>query len=508
MRLKYFYAPILALMMAACGSNADYRNALPSRSAAVVSVDLSSISEKSGLSGNSADKNLQNRLKTMVKSGLSGADELIDRVFNDVTETGLGFDDKVYLFSSEQFKTGGLLIKVEDEGKLDDLLEVLQKQNVCDKIKETDGCKWTVVGNVLLAYKSHAMLLVADNRGGNPSSLARQASMWLRQEDGDGFSSTSDFQLMEKHQSDIVSWNTLEIFPSNVINPIVMGVSAELRLKDVKAVSAIDFEKGKIDIDVETIFNNNIMKGIMEEKQKVMSPIKGHYLDMFPSNTPFWTTANIKGGEFFSFICGNPSVKRYFEKSMLPIDFASVFDAVEGDVVLAMSGANSREFIAFADVKSKDFLSSFESLKSMAAMSGGQVILRNHCDSGYEFKTYNGSIVGLPSGPIALWIGVKDNKLYVTNKESLIDRRVLGLSLRNKEWGKRIEGQKFFMMSNLSSLNKIIDIKNNKGIMSSVLSLLGGLDYLTIESADGKNLHIEILMKNKDKNPLSEILNK
>ena len=507
MKLKYIGISMLALMMAACGSNSDYRNAIPSRSAAVVSFDMTSMAEKSGLSGNNANTNLQNRLKSMAKSGISGADGLIDRIFEDVSESGLGLKDKVYFFSGEQAKTAGAVIKVEDEGKLDELLEMLAGQGVCDKVKDKDGCKWTVVGNILLAYKSHAMLLVADNKGGDPSSLVRQASMWLRQEGGEGFSSTSDFKLMDSKSSDIVAWNTLEVFPTDMIYPIVMGISAELNLKNVKAVSSIDFENGKIEMDVETVISDKIVSGIMDRKDKVMSSVEGGYLDMFPSNTPFWAAANIKGGEFFDFICSNPSVKRYFDKSMLPLDFASIFDAVEGDVVLAMSGTNSREFIAYADIRSKDFMNSFESLKSMAAMSGGQVYLNNHGENGYEFKTYDGSIVGLKSGPMALWFGVKGDKLYLTNKESLIDRRVLGLTLKNKDWGKKVAGQKFFMASDLTSLDKIVELKSSGKAMSALLGVLGGLDFFTVESSDGKNLLIEVVMKDRNRNPLSVVLN-
>ena len=285
-----------------------------------------------------------------------------------------------------------------------------------------------------------------------------------------------------------------------------MGVSAELRLKDVKAVSTIDFVAGKTVVDVEMMVADKVMKDIMEKKQQVTSTVKGGYLDMFPSATPFWATANIKGGEFYDFICGNPSVRRYFEKSMIPLDFRSIFGAISGDVALSMSGPEGKEFIAYADVANDNFLESFERLKPLAALSGGQVLLRNYGDKGYEFKTTDGSLVGLPAGYIELWIGVKNGKLYVTNKESLIDRRVLGLSLRNSKWGNRVEGQRFFMASDLTSLNNIFDLKKLRGAMASALVFFGGLDYLTVESADGDNVHIEILMKDKNKNPLAMLL--
>ena len=285
-----------------------------------------------------------------------------------------------------------------------------------------------------------------------------------------------------------------------------MGVSAELRLKDVKAISTVDFMTGKTVMDVEMMVDDDVMRGILDKKQKVTSTVKGSFLDMFPSNTPFWATANIKGGEFYDFICENPSVRRYFEKSMIPLDFGSIFNAITGDVALSMSGPEGKDFIAYADVTTDSFLKSFESLKSMAALSGGQVLLRNHGDNGYEFKTVDGSLVGLTPGYMALWLGVRDGKFYVTNKESLIDRRVLGLSLRNRDWGKRVEGQRFFMVSDLTSLDRLFDLSKLKGSMASVLAFFGGLDYLTAESADGENVHIEIIMKDRGRNPLSALL--
>lgn len=507
MKLKYLSVPVLALLMAACGSAPDYRNAIPAKSATVVAVDANSMAEKGGLSGENADKELLARLENMVKSGLSNSDALVEKIFRDGNESGLGLKEKIYLFMGEQAKIGGLLVKVTDRDKLEDVLEVLKKQQLCQEIKETDGCEWTVMGSWLLAYNDGAMILAADNKGTDPKSLVRQASMWLRQKDGEGFSASEDFRLMEQKKGDIIVWSSLEVLPHEAVYPLTMGVSAELRLKDIKAISTVDFTIGKTVMDVEVMVADKVMKGIMEKKQQVTDNVKGHYLDIFPQNTPFWATANIKGGEFYDFLCENPSLRRYFEKSMIPLDFRSIFSAINGDVALAMSGPDGGEFIAYADVSSDGFMKSFETLKSMAALTGGQVILRNHGENGYEFKTVDGSMVGLSSGYLALWIGVKDGRFYVTNKESLIERRVLGLSLRDRDWGNRVEGQRFFMVSDLSSLDRLFDLSKIEGSMASVLAFFGGLDYLTVESADGGNVHIEIIMKDKNRNPLTALFN-
>lgn len=502
MKARHLYIPMIAMLMAACGDNSDYRNAIPSRSAAVVSIDISSISRKSGLSGEPASKGLLDRLENMVKSGLAGSEGLIEKIFKDASESGLGLKDKIYVFAGEQAKTGGLLVKVTDSERLENILEVLRKQRVCEPVKEAEGCKWTVIGSCLVAYNDAALIFASDNKWGDPQGLVWQVSTWLRQKKGEGFSATDDFKAIEGKNGDIIFWSSLDVLPQEAVYPLTMGVSAEIKMKDVKFLSVVDFLPGKTVVDIETMISDKVVMNALEKKQSVTSEIKGSFLDMFPSNTPFWMTGNIKGEEFYDFLCGNPSVRRFFEKSMIPLDFRSVFSAINGDVALAMSDSGGSEFIAYADIKSDNFLKSFESLKSLASLTGGQVVLKNYGDKGYEFKTYDGRIVGLPAGPSALWIGVKGGKLYVTNKETLIDRRMLGLSLRNRKWGNRIEGQRFFMASDLSSLKRILGLRQLKGTMPLVSAFFSGLDCLTVESGDGNNLHIEILMKDQNKNPL------
>lgn len=86
-------------------------------------------------------------------------------------------------------------------------------------MKESDGCKWTVLGNWLLAYNDNALVFVADNKGSNPQSLVRQASMWLRQKEGEGFSASDDFKSIEQKKGDIVVWSSLEVLPQEVVYP-------------------------------------------------------------------------------------------------------------------------------------------------------------------------------------------------------------------------------------------------------------------------------------------------
>ena len=60
--------------------------------------------------------------------------------------------------------------------------------------------------------------------------------------------------------------------------------------------------------------------------------------------------------------------------------------------------------LLYADVTNKDFLQSFEDLRPLLAMTGGQMQLNATGKDQYEFRMYRQSI----------WFGVKDNLLYIS----------------------------------------------------------------------------------------------
>ena len=63
----------------------------------VVSVNLVSMAEKSGLSGDKGAPVVA-RLNEALKSGAEGVGELIDKITKDPSESGLDLTEKVYYF--------------------------------------------------------------------------------------------------------------------------------------------------------------------------------------------------------------------------------------------------------------------------------------------------------------------------------------------------------------------------------------------------------------------------
>ena len=496
--IKNLACASLLFLLASCGSKTAYWNALPEESAAVATLDMSRLATRAGLDGKQGEVGVA-RLKDMIKSGLEGSGQLVDRVFADAAESGIDFKEKVYVFSSDENAVLGLLAKVTSSDKLYDVIKMLTKEQLCQPVRETDGCNWTVLGKWLLAYSDNALLVLSDNKWSDPSKLVRQASMWLRQEDGQGFASKGDFQTLQTTEADISVWASLQVLPRKVITPLTMGLSAELDLKKTKALTTINFEQGKTVIDVDPLVTDHIVKELMDKKTQSMSPIKGHHLDLFPTKTTFWMGAHLKGHEFYQFMRDIPAIRKFFDHSDLPVtlDYGRIFDAIDGDVSFTIADNTRGYYILWADVKQTDFLKFFTDLKPVIAKTNGLIMFEERGENDYCLATRDGTVMNLRPGVKIFWLGVKDGRFYLTNNDELINQRILGLSLRNKEWGKRVIGSNFFAVSDWNSL-RVFEYFMQKDILKELPKAVPDImDYVTIESPDGQ--HVRCVIKQNDK---------
>ena len=489
---------MLVLGLASCTDSGKYVNALPDDAAAVVSVNLRQMAVKSGIDGNTAAPFVD-----ALKSEVQGADELIDKIVENPAESGLDFTDKVYLFASAQCGQMGLLARVSDKGKIDRMMDVLVEQQVCAEPVESDGCTWSVAGSVLVAYTDVAFMVVAEPLS-QAATLQHRVSMLLRQKEGEGFASGADFGKLKNAEQDMAALLSLDLLPRAYVAPLTMGVSADLKLQNVKCLATLNFEDGRMVLEAESLTTDKLIGGLMEKQLEASGPVRGTYLDLFPANTCIWMTGNVDGGKVFDLLCENPTVRRQFENSMMPIDFRLIFNSIKGDMALAFPNpAKSGSFIAYADVTNSDFLRTFEDLKPLLSLTGGTMTLTNTGAEEYEFRMLDGSVVDLNPGSAAFWFGVKDNRFYLTNDRSLVGRKVPGLTLQACEWGKDVKGKRFYMAVNFSGMTD--DIVALPG-MGQVTPFARMSDYMTVESGKGDRMRMEWVMKDRKTNVLKQLV--
>ena len=489
----------LALSLAACHDGADYINALPKDAAIVVSADLKSMVQKSGLTDGKGKQTVK-RITDIIKSGFDGSDKLIEEIVATPDKSGLKLTDKVYFFMEEKATAAGMLARVSKQGNLENLFEALAKNGVCNALKESGGCQYTAVGNVLAAFNDKAFIIVADPNGGRAEDMVHTAQMLLRQKKGEGFAASGDFKKIEESHADIVSFLSADILPVEYTSLAMMGMTSDIDIAKVKGLAEISFEKGKVTLDIQNLTTDKTVIELTKKQHNALLGMKGVFLSQYNANTLCLIGGGIDGKAYFKWLNENPTISQVLSNSMIPVDFEAILGAMKGDWAIAVNMTNpfSPSYIFTSEVSNSTFLSTFEDLKPMLAMTGGQMSLQNEGDKAYRFIARSGAFFGMGSAPVQFFFGVDGNRFYFTNNQEMIDVRPKGLTLADTEWGKQAKGKSFFMGLNFGALNKALGQRAN-------LPILNSLDYLAGGEQGTDKAHIELALKDKKHNILELI---
>lgn len=484
------------LSLASCSPKTEYTHALPKNASIVVGMELDQMANKAGLNGSEGEKVVK-KLKTLMKGGLQGdAAQLAERIIDQPSESGLSFDDKVYLFATPHAEALAILAKVTDEGKLETLMNVLQKESIATPLREESGCRWTQVGGALCAFNNGTFLLLQPSKG-DASGMKGTLLSLMRQKEGEGFASLPEFTKIEAPGNDIASVVNLSAVPYELTTPLRMGLSADIRLEDIKYFVSANFEPGKVVMNSESLISNPKILGFFDTMDKVIQPIQGKYLDYYQGNTLLWASGRIDGKELYRMLCQNPTIKQMLDNPLLPVDVEYIFSSIQGDFAMGRSTLYTDNYLLYADVTNSDFLKTFEDLRPMLALTGGQIVLDNVGTDEYVMRTYEGNY----------YFGVKDNRLYVTNNRSFAEEagRTYGASMGVKPWSAEVKQNRLYASVNLSAIAKAYrsySFTGNKQVDTFLMLLINQCNYLNASMPDWRQGKAELVLNDKDQNLL------
>ena len=479
------------LALAACSPQTEYTHAIPKNASVVMGMELDEMATKAGLNGATGEK-VVDKLKTLVKGGLQGdAAQLAERIIEHPAESGLSFDDKVYLFATPHTEAIAVLAKVTDEGKVETLLEALEKESLATPLREESGCRWTQMGGALCAFNNGTFLLLQPSRGDAAGMKGTLLSL-MRQEQGEGFSALPEFAKVKAEGNDMASVINLSAVPYEWTTPLRMGLSSNLRLEDIKYFVAANFEQGRVVVNSESLIQNPMVLSFFDAMDKVMQPIGGKYLDFYPGNTLLWAGGNIQGKTLYQMLCQNPTIKQVLDNPLLPVDVEYIFSSIEGDFSI---GFDNQNYLLYADVTNSGFLKTFEDLRPLLALTGGQITLDNVGKDEYLMRTYYGNF----------WFGVKNNRLYVTNNGTWAEEagRTYGASLAVKPWASEVKDNRLLASLNMAEMaNMRITLTGNASVDGAIQLVKSQCNYLNASMTDWRHGKAELVLKDKDMNLL------
>lgn len=197
-----------------------------------------------------------------------------------------------------------LLVKVDDEGKVEVLLEVLKNEQICMELKSESGCIWIQMGMVLCVFNKGIFLLMGSNKG-DVFSLKGSLFLLMCQDVENSYVKIIDFGKLVLVKGEVVIvMNMLFIF-NDIIMQMCMGMFVDLKLEDIKYLVFVIFEKGKIVVDVEILIENKDLIVMYEKQLVVFLCIKGVCLEYFFVNMLVWVGGNINGKGIYDLFCEN-----------------------------------------------------------------------------------------------------------------------------------------------------------------------------------------------------------
>lgn len=162
--------------------------------------------------------------------------------------------------------------------------------------------------------------------------------------------SNTAFKKMQKQDGDI----NMLISPSSLLsayaNPLNYGISHNIDLKDLKMLGSLSFEKGKIELKVESYTENTELKALFEKQIKSTCPIENTFLKYFPKSTLALFSIGINGEEFYNVLQENEQFRNDFSITKAA-EVKDLFSAFHNDLTIGLINVtmnSNPSFLAYA----------------------------------------------------------------------------------------------------------------------------------------------------------------
>ena len=355
MIMNYFKSLIvftcITFCMASCSDTPEYQNLIPQNAQVVVSLNLKDILSKTNLPDGA-----QNQIKALAATQIAGSD--LDQIANIIDgKQGVGIDisEPFYFFSSPGVEAA-LTMKVESQEKLDEFMDLLARQEICDKPKEKDGLKWTeLMHEVTVAYNSETLVLLALTSEANAKITIKKL---FNQSPDDSFCKTDSYNKLYSKNGEIRFYANGGLLGSNEsVRPLLGsllpdGVSPEY----AEIITDITLGKGRLDLATELFSSNDDVQNHLEKQDKMFEKINGDFIAA-PNDFVCWIGADVDGEKFIDRLMGIDGVKGAFAFLERGIDIESILKSIKGDVAFTIPTINDTpDFVMTAKTKNTDFL--------------------------------------------------------------------------------------------------------------------------------------------------------
>lgn len=494
---------MLVVFLASCSKKEEYVNVIPADASVVVSFDMKSMVDKSGLTDKSNEALVQ-KLWGTVSSGMSSSTlEQTEKMIKNPEESGLSFKEKIFLFATP--KNVGFVLKVADEAKLKDFFKVLEAEKACSSIESGDGFSWvTIEGQSLCAFNNGALLLMNSLTSGGIEELKANAGIYMAQKEEASIRQNPGFKKMESKQDDIAVYVSMAGIPEMYMSYATVGLPAGASLKDLMMLGSVNFEKGKVVGKLETFTENKELQSFMDKQAEAIIKPDGEFMEYFPATTLLFLNYSIKGEKMYELLASNPQYSEILNGKDMGIDMKKLLSSFDGDLSIGLTGLSGfgiPTLLAYAKVKDDYLMNTLAAHKQMLEMVLGATLTAKGKNA------YSVKYMGMD-----IYFGMIDQYIYATNDSGVLGRLNEKVSdpLSKASWASEAKKSPVFFGLNVAGLmkNPLMAAFSSSGnpSMSMAFSVFSECDYIQMFQVSEKVGEVDIVLKNQDENVLKQLV--
>lgn len=501
----FFHLPavlILAICIVSCSKEeTDYTNAIPLDATLVVGFNLGTLAEKAG--GNDpGNQVIIRQLAEAMRSGMDAATfEQMETVMEDPMLSGIDLKSPAYIFSSPAFESA-LVTKVDDEGKLQRLLEISEKEQISTPVSEENGCRFvTFNSRAVLAFNSTAMIVTGYTPSSRLEKIKSDMAAALAQTAEKGISANAGFQSMRETGSDIAFYVTFDAIPKEYKALITTKLPDGFSPEDFAVLGGLMFEEGRVTLNVKGYADTPDGKELLEQQGKASRPMKNTYLKYFPESTLALLCAGVDGGMLSEILQDNTGLQKAIPAGQANL-LKQLLGSLQDDVTLGFidfSLTKQPSFLAYAGIKNGDALKALHEGKATLGLKRGEDIVRLS-DNEYVYK----------SRPLSIFYGIRDGMVYATNDESLLKDigKPADPAATETDYASDLNGKEGALIINVGAICRLPAVRMlaglGRGEVATYLSLCEKIDY--IEGTTGKEIAtITLQLQDRGTNALKQM---
>lgn len=416
----FIIASLMIVLMSACSDN-DYLNAIPSKSTAVISIDMSR------LNGQEQEQNQEHILKTMLH-------------VDDVSKCGLDVKEKVYLFETIDGNLG-LCAKVADEGDVSNWLSELSQQRICSTVTERKGFHFAVLKDSwLVGFSSKALLVMGPVVAEAQAEMQRQMVRYLKADEDAGIKSSKLFAQLDSIDSPMAMVAQAVALPEKFVAPFTLGAPKDADASQIVIAAGMDVEDGVLKIAGRTFSFNPSINQVLVKSQQVFRPIQGDYVQSMPDDAMAGIFMNVAGSRFLPLVQSNQGLQTLLMGINASIDMDNILRSVDGDmsIVLPTLGADHMQMMMAARLSHAKWLSDVDYWKQS-------------CPKGSTIGNWKSNAFCYSSGKTCFYFGVTDDKQFFSGNDEVSAESSIRPSSHpiSKRVQNMIRGEKMVMVINL-----------------------------------------------------------